>query len=53
MNDTLKDRIETIGRQARAASRSISRAETAQKNEALLAIAHALEAGMDELILEN
>ena len=53
MNDTLKDRIDTIGRQARAASRSISRAETAQKNEALLAIAHALEAGMDELILEN
>lgn len=53
MTDTLKDLMQTIGHQARAAARQISRAETAKKNEALLAIADALESGMNELIQEN
>lgn len=53
MTDTLKDLMQTIGQQARAAARQISRAETAKKNEALLAIADALESGMNELIQEN
>lgn len=53
MTDTLKDLMQTIGQQARAAARQISRAETAKKNEALLAIADALESGMSELIQEN
>ncbi len=53
MTDTLKDLMQTIGHRARAAVRQISRAETAKKNEALLAIADALESGMNELIQEN
>ena len=53
MTDTLKDLMQTIGQEARAAAKQISRAETAKKNEALLAIADALESGMNELIQEN
>jgi glutamate-5-semialdehyde dehydrogenase len=53
MTDMLKDLMQTIGQEARAAARQISRAETAKKNEALLAIADALESGMNELIQEN
>ena len=53
MTDSLESRMRAIGTQARAASRPMSRAETAAKNQALLAIADALEAGAATLIEEN
>ena len=53
MTDSLKSLMRAIGTQARAASRPMSRAETAAKNQALLAIADALEAGAATLIEEN
>lgn len=53
MTDSLESLIRAIGTQARAASRPMSRAETAAKNQALLAIADALEAGATTLIEEN
>lgn len=42
-----------IGEKARAASRLIGRAETASKNQALTAIADALESDTQEIIIEN
>ena len=53
MTDSLESLIRAIGTQARAASRPMSRAETAAKNQALQAIADALEAGAATLIEEN
>ena len=53
MTDSLESLIRAIGTQARAASRPMSRAETAAKNQALRAIADALEAGAATLIEEN
>ncbi|MGZ8242116.1 glutamate-5-semialdehyde dehydrogenase [Methylomagnum sp.] len=53
MTETLQPYIRTIGQNARAAARLMGRAETAAKNQALLAIADALEAGADTLIAEN
>ena len=53
MTDSLESLMRAIGTQARAASRPMSRAETAAKNQALLAIADALEADASTLIGEN
>lgn len=53
MLDTLKSQIQQTGRNARAAARIISKSETADKNKALLAIAHALETNLATLIAEN
>jgi glutamate-5-semialdehyde dehydrogenase len=53
MTDTIQTYLRTIGQNARAASRLMSRAETAAKNKALIAIAEALEAGAETLIAEN
>ena len=53
MTDSIESRMRAIGTQARAASRPMSRAETAAKNQALLTIADALEAGTATLIEEN
>ena len=43
----------TLGRQARAASRAINRATSGQKNQALLAIASALDSSRDSLMAAN
>jgi glutamate-5-semialdehyde dehydrogenase len=45
--------MQAVGRRARAASRAIGRAETRQKNAALLAIAAAIEAARERLMAEN
>ena len=45
--------MQSVGRRARAASRVIGRAETHQKNDALLAIAAAIEAASERLESEN
>jgi len=45
--------MQAVGRRARAASRVIGRAETRQKNAALLAIATAIEAASERLVSEN
>jgi glutamate-5-semialdehyde dehydrogenase len=45
--------MQAVGRRARAASRVIGRAETRQKNDALLAIAAAIEAASERLVSEN
>jgi glutamate-5-semialdehyde dehydrogenase len=45
--------MHAVGRRARAASRVIGRAETRQKNAALLAIAAAIEAASERLMSEN
>ena len=45
--------MQTLGQRARAAARSLSRAETASKNAALLAMADAIDAARDQLIAEN
>jgi glutamate-5-semialdehyde dehydrogenase len=45
--------MQSVGRRARAASRVIGRAETHQKNDALLAIAAAVEAASERLESEN
>ena len=42
-----------LGSQARAASRHISKATTAQKNHALLAIADAIDSGRGQLLSAN
>ncbi|WP_091909937.1 glutamate-5-semialdehyde dehydrogenase [Chitinasiproducens palmae] len=42
-----------LGRRARAASRGLARASSAQKNDALIAIARAIEAGRSALIAAN
>ena len=53
MSASIETYIRTTGTNARAASRLMSRAETAARNRALLAIAEALEAGTDQLAGEN
>lgn len=53
MTQSIQTYLRAIGQNARAASRLMSRAETAAKNQALLAIAEALEAGAETLIAEN
>ena len=45
--------MQAVGERARAASRLINRASTAQKNEALLAIADSLDVRRDQLIMAN
>jgi glutamate-5-semialdehyde dehydrogenase len=50
---TVHDYMLELGRRARAASRLISRADTAIKNTALLAIAAAIEAAQPHLLEEN
>jgi glutamate-5-semialdehyde dehydrogenase len=45
--------MQAVGRRARAASRVIGRAQTREKNAALLAIAAAIEAASESLVSEN
>jgi len=45
--------MQVVGRRARAASRVIGRAQTREKNAALLAIAAAIEAASERLVSEN
>ena len=45
--------MQAVGERARAASRLINRASTAQKNAALLAIADSLDIRRDQLIMAN
>ena len=45
--------MQAVGERARAASRLINRASTAQKNAALLAIADSLDVRRDQLIMAN
>jgi glutamate-5-semialdehyde dehydrogenase len=45
--------MKTLGEQARLASRVLARATTAQKNQALLAIAEELDGSRERLIAEN
>ena len=49
----LQAEIADIGRRARVAARSISRADTAHKNAALIAIAAELERSTEPLVAEN
>ncbi len=49
MTESVLDYMSRLGRAARAASRSLARATTAQKNRALLAAADALDAARAEL----
>ena len=49
----IKDYMQGLGLQARAAGRVISRADTGKKNHALLAIAEALDKQQTVLIAEN
>mgnify|MGYP001820809451 CR=1 FL=1 len=49
----VKEYMTALGRQARAASRVLARANTGAKNAALLAMADAIEASRAELIKEN
>jgi glutamate-5-semialdehyde dehydrogenase len=49
----VKAYMQTLGQQARAASRQLARAHTNAKNEALLAMAAAIEADAERLIAEN
>jgi glutamate-5-semialdehyde dehydrogenase len=49
----IKEYMQGLGQQARAASREMNRAGTNAKNAALHAIADALEAGMTTLLAEN
>lgn len=49
----IKDYMQGLGLQARAAGRVISRADTGKKNQALLAIAEALDKQQAVLIAEN
>jgi glutamate-5-semialdehyde dehydrogenase len=53
MTETIQTYLRTVGERARAASRLMSRAETAAKNRALTVIAEALEAGAAPLVAEN
>ena len=50
---SLESYMNQIGQQARAASRLLAKASTAQKNAALMAMAEALEAERPRLIAEN
>ena len=49
----IKDYMETLGRQARAASRAMAKASTAAKNAALLAMAADIRARSAELLAAN
>jgi glutamate-5-semialdehyde dehydrogenase len=49
----VKQYMNDVGSRARRASRQLSRAETASKNNALLAIADAIDAACDVLLKEN
>lgn len=49
----IKQYMQEVGQQARSASRLLSRADTAQKNSALLAMADALDANAKKLLEEN
>jgi glutamate-5-semialdehyde dehydrogenase len=53
MTETLQTYIRTVGQNARLASRLMGRADTAAKNQALIAIADTLEAEAATLIAEN
>ena len=53
MPDSLKSTLRHIGENARTAARVISRADTAAKNKALMAIAETLESSAATLISEN
>lgn len=53
MTESVLDYMTRLGRAAREASRITARATTAQKNNALLAAARALDAARDELIRAN
>jgi len=53
MSESIIDSITTLGRAAREASRALARAQTAQKNQALLAIGTALNAARSELLAAN
>ena len=50
---TIKNYMQTVGRQAREASRIIAAADTALKNRTLLAIADALDSDRDNLLAAN
>ena len=50
---TIKSYMQTVGTQAREASRVIAAAETSLKNQALLAIADALDTDRDNLLTAN
>ncbi len=49
----IKKYMNELGQQARAAARELNRANTGQKNTALLAIADAIESRSEELLAEN
>lgn len=49
----IKKYMNELGQQARAASRELNRANTGQKNTALLAIAEAIESRREELLAAN
>jgi glutamate-5-semialdehyde dehydrogenase len=49
----VKEEMQTLGRQARAASRLMAAAETRAKDQALLAIAAAIDAAREQLVAEN
>ncbi len=53
MTESVLDYMTRLGRAARAASRVLARASTAQKNHALQAAANALDAARSELIAAN
>jgi glutamate-5-semialdehyde dehydrogenase len=53
MTMDVKHYMETLGRQARAASRAMAKASTAAKNAALLAMAADIRARRDELLAAN
>lgn len=53
MSSELQSYMQQLGQQARVASRLMARAETAQKNAALLAIAEAIESRRSELVAAN
>ncbi|HBO5726461.1 glutamate-5-semialdehyde dehydrogenase [Pseudomonas aeruginosa] len=53
MTESVLDYMSRLGRDARAASRLLARAATAQKNRALLAAADALDAARAELTIAN
>lgn len=53
MSADLERYMRQLGEQARAASREVARASTAQKNQALLAIAAAIDASRTELLAAN
>ncbi|MCL4315320.1 MAG: glutamate-5-semialdehyde dehydrogenase [Gammaproteobacteria bacterium] len=49
----IKQYMQDVGKRARAAARAMSRASTQAKNDALLAIAEAMERGLDSLLAAN